>query len=76
MDLRVLNKICFTISIVSILVSVVIALSMIWTPGINETMWRLLGTVGIVFLGSSATLSVSKAFGSKAAASPRQHDSK
>lgn len=63
MDLRILNKLCFTISIICIVAGVVTALWMLWTPGISETAWRLLATVGIVFFGSSATLAVSTAFG-------------
>jgi len=63
MNTSALNKICFTICIVCIIVGVFMSLAMIWTPSINETMWRGLGTVGIVFLGAAATLSVSKTFG-------------
>lgn len=65
MNSQALNKICFSICIVCIVIGVMISLVMIWTPGINEVMWRCLGTVGIVFLGAAATLSVSKAFGGR-----------
>jgi hypothetical protein len=39
------------------------ALAMIWTPGVSESLWRLLATIGVVFFGAASTLSVSKAFG-------------
>jgi hypothetical protein len=63
MDLRVLNKVCFTICIVCIVLGVVTALTMIWMPGDNDTRWRLLATTGIVFLGAAATLSVTRTYG-------------
>lgn len=57
-----LNKICFTICIVCIVVGVVLGLVMVWTPGVSEVLWRLMATVGIVFLGASATLTVSRTY--------------
>ena len=57
-----LNKICFAICIVCIIVGVLLGLTMVWTPGVNEVLWRLMATVGIVFLGASATLTVSRTY--------------
>jgi fluoride ion exporter CrcB/FEX len=63
MNLGILNRICFGICVCTIVAGVVIGLLMIWTPGINETLWRLFATVGVVFLGAFATLSVSRTYG-------------
>ena len=65
MDLRELSKICFTICIVCIILGVVTSLLMIWTPGIHYLLWRLLATIGVVFLGAAATLSVNRTFGDR-----------
>lgn len=65
MDLRILNKVCFTICIVCIVLGVVTGLTMIWLPGENDTRWRLLATTGLVFLGAAATLSVSRTYGGR-----------
>lgn len=62
MNAHTLNRICFAICIVSIIIGVLLGLLMIWTPGINEVLWRLMATVGIVFLGASATLTVSRTY--------------
>ena len=54
-----LNKICFAICII---VGVLLGLIMVWTPGVSEVLWRLMATMGIVFLGASATLTVSRTY--------------
>ncbi|MGA0039585.1 MAG: hypothetical protein ACO3NZ_07035 [Pirellulales bacterium] len=63
MNLALLNKICFGIAVASIVAGVALGLVMVWTPGVDETLWKLVATVGIVFLGSFATLSVSRTYG-------------
>ncbi|MFM8495497.1 MAG: hypothetical protein ACKOEM_08220 [Planctomycetia bacterium] len=63
MNLRALDAICFAICLGCIVVGVAMALVMIWTPGISETLWRLLATIGVVFFGAASTLSVSRTFG-------------
>lgn len=63
MNLTMLNKVCFGIAVASIVAGVALGLVMVWTPGVDETLWRLVATVGIVFLGSFATLSVSRTYG-------------
>lgn len=72
MNLAVLNKVCFAVAIASILVGVGLAIVMVWTPGVDENLWRLVATVGIVFLGSFATLSVSRTYGQPCGA--EEHD--
>ncbi len=62
MKTATLNKVCFAICITCIMVGVLLGMIMVWTPGINETLWRLMATVGIVFLGASATLTVSRTY--------------
>jgi fluoride ion exporter CrcB/FEX len=63
MNLTMLNKVCFGIAVASIVAGVALGLVMVWTPGVDETLWKLVATVGIVFLGSFATLSVSRTYG-------------
>jgi len=60
-----LNRICFTVCIVCIVLGVVIAMGMIWWTGSNEIAWKGLATVSILFLAASLTLSVSKTFGDR-----------
>jgi hypothetical protein len=63
MDLKILNKICFTICIVCIIVGVVLGLALIWGSHDSEMMWKGLGTVAVLFMGSALTLAVSNTFG-------------
>jgi hypothetical protein len=65
MDLKTLNKICFMICIVCIVVGVVFSLAIIWASISNEYIWKSYATIGVVFVGSALTLSVSKTFGSR-----------
>jgi len=67
MNVSMLNKVCFTISIVCIVVGMVLGLSLIWVSGSSEVVWKGLATSSVVFLASSATLAVSKAFQGKPA---------
>jgi hypothetical protein len=63
MNLRTINSLCFATCILCIVTGMITALAMIWTPGVSESLWRLLATIGVVFFGAASTLSVSKAFG-------------
>jgi len=63
--MKALNKICFTICIVCIVIGVLLALSLIWGTHDSEITWKGLGTVGILFCGSALTLAVSNAFARK-----------
>lgn len=65
MDLRALNKICFTICIVCIAIGVVFGLALIWVTHSSEIAWKGFATVSVVFLGAALTLSVSKTFEGK-----------
>ncbi len=47
MNLALLNKICFGIAVASIVAGVALGLVMVWTPGVDETLWKLVATVGI-----------------------------
>lgn len=63
MDIRVLNKICFTICIVCIVLGTVLGLAMIWgNIRDNEFVWKSWLTIGLLFLASALTLSVSRTF--------------
>ena len=65
MDLRALNKACFTICVFCIVTGTALAFAMIWGGYRDEFVWKSLVSVGVLFLASSLTLSVSKAFGGK-----------
>ena len=65
MGLRALNRVCFTICVVCIVLGVVMGLGLIWVSKDSEFVWKGLATVGVVFAGSAATLSVSKTFEGK-----------
>jgi hypothetical protein len=66
MDLRHLNRICFTICIVCIVLGTVLSLAMIWGEIRDNTfVWKSWLTIGVFFLASALTLSVSKTLGGK-----------
>jgi O-antigen ligase len=66
MDLKKLNTICFTICVVCIVLGSVLALAMIWTEiKDNEFVWKFWLTIGVFFLASALTLSVTKTLGGK-----------
>ena len=63
MDIRALNKICFTICIVCIVLGTVLGLAMIWSNiKDSEFVWKSWLTIGLFFLAASLTLSVSRTF--------------
>ena len=58
-----LNKICFTVCIVCIVLGTVLGLAMIWGDlRSQEFVWKAWLTIGIFFLASALTLSVSKTY--------------
>ena len=60
---RTLNKICFTICIVCIVLGAVLGLAMVWSDlRSHEFVWKAWVTIGILFLASAMTLSVSKTY--------------
>ena len=63
MDLQVLNKVCFAICIVCIVVGTVLSISMIWVTYESEFLSKFWLTNGVLFLASALTLVVSKTFG-------------
>jgi len=64
MDLKALNKVCFTTCIVCIVLGTVLSLAMIWGEvKDNEFIWKSWLTIGLFFLASALTLSVSKTLG-------------
>lgn len=65
MNLEVLNRVCFTICIVCIVLGAALSLSMIWGTYENEYVWKSWLSLGVLFLASALTLSVSKTFGSR-----------
>ncbi len=65
MDTQKLNKICFTICIVTVVLATLLAFALIWGSGDKEFLWKGELSVGVLFFASSVTLSVSKALGGK-----------
>ncbi len=67
MNLQYLDKICFTICIICIVCGTVLSLAMIWGEirG-NAFVWKSWLTIGVLFLASALTLSVSKTLGGRA----------
>ena len=66
MDTQKLNKICFTICIVTVVLATLLAFALIWGSGDKEFLWKAELSVGVLFLASALTLSVSKSLGGKA----------
>jgi len=66
MNLQHLSKVCFTICIVCIVLGTVLSLAMIWGEiRANEFVWKSWLTIGVFFLASALTLSVSKTLGGR-----------
>jgi hypothetical protein len=67
MNLQYLNKVCFTVCIVCIVLGTVLSLAMIWGEiRDNEFVWKSWLTIGVLFLAFALTLSVSKTLGGRA----------
>ena len=64
MDLSKLNRICFAVCIVCIVIGMVLALKMVWGPR-DSAIWKAWISVGIVFFSSILALLVSKTYGRK-----------
>jgi hypothetical protein len=65
MNLAALNKICFTICIICIVLGTVLAISMIWVTYPSDFLWKFWSTNGVIFLAAVLTLIVSKVFGGR-----------
>ena len=65
MDIKVLNRICYTVCIICIVAGTVLTFSMIWGTYQSETLWKAWVSIGVLFFASVATLVVSRLLGSK-----------
>ena len=63
MNLTVLNRICWTICIISIGAGTALSFAMIWGQQDNEFLTKAWLSIGVLFFGSAATLIVSKVLG-------------
>lgn len=64
MNLQLLNKVCFTICIGCIVLGTAFSLAIIWGElSDNELFWKSWLSIGVLFLASALTLSVSKTLG-------------
>jgi hypothetical protein len=67
MNLQLLNRACFTICIVCIILGTILSLAIIWGEVRDSSVvWKSWLTIGVFFLASSLTLTVSKTLGGKA----------
>jgi len=67
-----LERICFTVCIVTISLTTLLAFVLIWGGANNEFVWKSLASLMVLFGGSAATLSVSRAVGRREPAQPGQ----
>ena len=66
MNLDRLNKMCFMVCIVCIVLGAALSLVMIWSEiRDNDFLWKSLLSLGVLFLAAAVTLSVSKTLGGK-----------
>jgi len=66
MNLQSLNKLCFTICIVCIVVGTILSMAMIWLEiSDNPFVWKSWLTIGVLFLASAVTLSLNKTLGGR-----------
>ena len=65
MNMKILNKVCFTICIVCIVLGTLLAFALIWGNGDREFLWKSELSLGVLFFASAATLSVTKTLGGK-----------
>jgi hypothetical protein len=67
MNLQFLNRVCFTICIVCIILGTILSLAMIWGEVRDSSVvWKSWLTIGVFFFASSLTLTVSKTLGGRA----------
>jgi len=65
MNLQPLSTICFTLSVICIVLGSSLAISMIWMEHTPEFLWKSWSTITVVFFASTMTLIVSRVFGRK-----------
>ena len=65
MDLTILNRICWSLCIICIIVGTVLTFTMIWAtfPPESQFIWQAWTSVAVLFFASGATLVVSKVLG-------------
>ncbi len=65
MNMNALNKICFTICLVTVVLAMLLAFALIWGGGDKEFLWKGELSGGVLFCASAATLSVGKSLEGK-----------
>lgn len=63
MDLKALNRICFTICIICIVAGTALTFTMIWVTYDSEFLWKAWLSLGVLFFASLATWVVSQLLG-------------
>ena len=59
-SLRIIDRLCYTVCIVSVVVGVAIGIALIWIPGDHDNLYKALATVAVIFGGAAVTLSVNR----------------
>ena len=70
MNLTILNRICWTVCIISIAAGTALSFAMIWGEQNNEFLIKAWLSIGVLFFGSAATLIVSKVLGGRSWGAP------
>jgi len=65
MNIQKLNKICFTVCIVSIVLATLLAFVLIWLHSDREFLWKGELSLGVLIFASATTMSVAKTLGDK-----------
>ena len=65
---QVLNRVCFTICMICIVVGAALSLTMIWHTFESDVLMKSWSSIGVLFFASAATLVVSRVVGAKGGA--------
>ena len=71
MNIKVLNRICYTVCIICIAAGTALTFTMIWGTYESAFLWKAWSSIALLFCASTATLVVSKVVSSKGEAAVR-----
>ncbi len=58
MSLKVINRVCYTLCVVSICGSALTGMGVVWLDPVDDAPWRILASFLILFFAAGATLAV------------------
>jgi len=64
-NIAIINKICFTICILAIILGLGVGMLIIWTDLDREWFWKSFLSLALLFFASLTTLSVTKVLGNR-----------